>query len=327
MRNCLSITRYSGGRGKGYHRRRGKINESDILQLQFTRQLINICIRSSVDRCPATLLAEWKICGRYFRPDSRRMLAIVRLLACTCFSKKKEISAKRKKRSNPIEYSERNIERKETKGELSTYNGSTHLPLLWRNVLWTLAFAGPRKRRTRVPIGTKWSSSRLTPGVIFPSSNSTVPRWRRSWPRMGQAWSVARTSDPSISLRRKRGSIAVARRVSSSDRGPPPPSAEDPRVREAVRRGRRATGRRGRGVATRKGSRFGERWMDDRAERRSREVGRRRRRRSWREVSRESGRSSRTSLRYHRACACTTLTAPCLGLSLVHRQFLRAFIP
>lgn len=94
MRNCLSITRYSGGRGKGYHRRRGKINESDILQLQFTRQLINICIRSSVDRCPATLLAEWKICSRYFRPDSRRMLAIVRLLACTCFSKKKEISEK-----------------------------------------------------------------------------------------------------------------------------------------------------------------------------------------------------------------------------------------
>lgn len=324
MRNCLSITRYSGGRGEGYHRRRGKINESDILQLQFTRQLINICIRSSVDRCPATLLRVEdmrSIFSTGFETNAGNR-ATTRLYL---FLEKKR--DKRKKRSNPIEYSERNIERKETKGELSTYNGSTHLPLLWRNVLWTLAFAGPRKRRTRVPIGTKWSSSRLTPGVIFPSSNSTVPRWRRSWPRMGQAWSVARTSDPSISLRRKRGSIAVARRVSSSDRGPPPPSAEDPRVREAVRRGRRATGRRGRGVATRKGSRFGERWMDDRAERRSREVGRRRRRRSWREVSRESGRSSRTSLRYHRACACTTLTAPCLGLSLVHRQFLRAFIP
>lgn len=66
MRNCLSITRG----GEGYHRRRGKINaESD--SLQFSRQLINICIRS-IDA--SLLLAESRRCGQYFQPDSKQCI-------------------------------------------------------------------------------------------------------------------------------------------------------------------------------------------------------------------------------------------------------------
>lgn len=65
----------------------------------------------------------------------------------------------------------------------------THLPLLWRNLL-KFPFAGSRKWRARVPIGTK--SSRLTHAsawsseTISPASNSTVRRWRRSWSRKRQ---------------------------------------------------------------------------------------------------------------------------------------------
>lgn len=213
-------------------------------------------------------------------------------------------------------------------------NRSTHLPLLWRNVLWTLAFAGPRKRRTRVPgIGTKWS--RLTSAargwwtIWPPSSSSTAPRWTRSWSRRGRRARAGAAGPPRSS--RRKDPAPIAARISSSDRGAPPPfpfrATVDPGRsvrREAARRGRRATGRvRGRGAArvwrrrvARKGrGRFGgsQRWKDDRwrIERRSRDG-----RRSSCEVSRESRRSSapRTSLRYRRACACTTLTTPCLPL-------------